>query len=50
MDSISELLIENFNNVPVVHMNSFGHGALNNPLLLGTSIEINSYEKRVNYV
>jgi len=50
MDVIFEILKENFKKIPIVFSDCFGHGKINNPLLLGSPVEINSFSERVFYL
>ncbi|MDY0361624.1 MAG: LD-carboxypeptidase [Desulforegulaceae bacterium] len=48
LDIIIEILMENFKNIPIVFSDLYGHGKINNPLLLGRAVEINSFTERVS--
>jgi len=47
---ILEIIKENFSKIPIVFSDCFGHGNVNNPLLLGYPVEIDSFSKKVIYL
>lgn len=50
IDLIFEILKECFPKIPIVFSDCYGHGNINNPLLLGHPVEINSFSQRVVYL
>lgn len=50
MDVVFQILRENFKNIPIVFSDLYGHGKINNPLLFGRRVEINSYTESVFYL
>jgi muramoyltetrapeptide carboxypeptidase len=50
LSSVLEIILESFGGVPVVFSDCFGHGEVNNPLLIGGCVEVDSFGKRVCYV